>query len=70
VTYFKEATITSAYEALDANRDWAAVRAALRFRCPWCHAHANQPCHSQGRPLALGNRLHPSREALTAPEAV
>lgn len=66
MTYFREATINAAYEALDANRDWAIVRAALKVKCPWCYARPHQPCHSQGFPLAHGNRLHPSRAALAA----
>lgn len=65
-SYFVEATINAAYAALDANRDWATVRAALKVKCPWCHARPHHPCHTQGIPLAQGNRLHPSRAALAA----
>lgn len=61
-----DATIARTFEALDPGRDWAVVRAAMNVKCPWCKARPFQVCHSQGRPLAQGDRIHPSRAALAA----
>lgn len=55
--------------ALDPNRDWDTYVAAMKVKCPWCKARPGHTCHTDGRPLRQGNRIHPSRAARSHTEA-
>lgn len=67
---YPDASVIPAYDALDPGRDWAKVRAFLKVKCPWCKARVGHHCTTQGFPLRLGDRFHPSRRALAESQAL